>query len=122
MTIDWEKEYAYIAQALPTPTDTPYRTPTGSMSRLSLHRRDSSPGPSSSPPPFTTGDRVNIEGRGIVVDIANDETISPLDPRRFTPTLHASLVSEILSLRRDLEGKSRIIDTLEVNLENARSE
>ena len=51
-----------------------------------------------------------------------DDTISILDPRRFTPTLHANLVAEILSLRRDLESKANLIDTLEHDLSAARSE
>ena len=49
-------------------------------------------------------------------DVTNDETISPLDPRRFTPTLHANLVAEILSLRRDQEEKIKIIENLETTL------
>lgn len=43
-----------------------------------------------------------------------------LDPKRFTPTLHASLVSEILNLRRELDTKHRFIDDLENNLESTR--
>ncbi|EGD94716.1 hypothetical protein TESG_02226 [Trichophyton tonsurans CBS 112818] len=54
--------------------------------------------------------------------LPGEESISPLDPRRFTPTLHASLVSEILSLRRDLEGKSSAIESLELSLEASRSD
>lgn len=54
--------------------------------------------------------------------MASNENISPLDPRRFTPTLHASLVSEILSLRRDLESKSKTIDSLELSLDDSRVE
>jgi hypothetical protein len=97
------------------------------MSRRS-HRRDSSPGPSSSPPSlplqhFSPDQRFpHDDDHEIAVDVVNDETISPLDPRRFTPTLHASLVSEILSLRRELENKSREIDTLETSLEETRTE
>lgn len=53
---------------------------------------------------------------------ANDEDISPLDPRRFTPTLHASLVSEILNLRRELDSKHKIIEDLETNLLTVRDE
>lgn len=52
-------------------------------------------------------------------DSSNDESISILDPRRFTPTLHANLVSEILALRRDQEEKTRQIETLEFSLEAA---
>lgn len=51
-----------------------------------------------------------------------DESISILDPRRFTPTLHANLVSEILALRRDQEDKIKLIESLEVNLHSAKEE
>ncbi|ODH26889.1 hypothetical protein ACO22_04384 [Paracoccidioides brasiliensis] len=123
MASDYEADYAYLAQSLPTPNDTPYRNPSSPMSRRpSLHRRDSSPGPSSSPTRFSSSNRYETDGPSSPVDAANDETISPLDPRRFTPTLHASLVSEILSLRRDMEAKTRAIDTLEITLETAKAE
>ncbi|KLJ13578.1 hypothetical protein EMPG_11484 [Blastomyces silverae] len=124
MPSDFENDYAYLGTSLPTGKDKkPYRTPSNPMSRRpSLHRRDSSPGPSSSPPRFNSGSRYESDGPIPPIDIANDETISPLDPRRFTPTLHASLVSEILSLRRDMEGKTRAIDSLEMTLENAKAE
>ncbi|KAM3432539.1 hypothetical protein MY4824_006497 [Beauveria thailandica] len=55
-------------------------------------------------------------------DIAMDESISILDPRRFTPTLHANLVSEILTLRRDQEDKTKLIESLETSLFSAREE
>lgn len=45
-----------------------------------------------------------------------------LDPKRFTPTLHASLVSEILNLRRELDTKHRFIDDLENNLESTKTQ
>ncbi len=51
-----------------------------------------------------------------------DEVISILDPRRFTPTLHANLVSEILALRRDQEEKLKIIESLEETLHSTREE
>lgn len=51
-----------------------------------------------------------------------DETISILDPRRFTPTLHANLVSEILALRRDQEEKIKLIESLEATLHETREE
>jgi hypothetical protein len=52
---------------------------------------------------------------------SNDEEILT-DPRRFTPTLHASLVSEILNLRRELDSKHKFIEDLEGNLKVARDE
>ena len=45
-----------------------------------------------------------------------------LDPRRFTPTLHANLVSEILALRRDQEEKVKFIEGLEASLQTSREE
>ena len=53
---------------------------------------------------------------------ASNESISILDPRRFTPTLHANLVSEILNLRRELDSKHEFIEDLESNLDTCRSE
>ncbi|MCJ1477863.1 hypothetical protein MMC13_006536 [Lambiella insularis] len=53
---------------------------------------------------------------------SDDEKISVLDPRRFTPTLHASLVSEILSLRRELDGKNNLVLGLEESLHDATVE
>jgi len=126
MNMSREDEYTYTAQALPTPTDTPYRTPARSLSRRSSRHSsrhcNSSPGPSSSPPPFPPSGDSYFRNHGGSKDYANDETISILDPRRFTPTLHASLVSEILSLRRDLESKTSLIENLESSLHTAKIE
>lgn len=43
-----------------------------------------------------------------------------MDARRFTPNLHASLVSEILSLRREIESKNSTLTTLEESLHNSK--
>lgn len=103
------------ASAFPTPSTTPKRPP-------STHARgDSSPGPTSSPVSLPN----NIsspDGRSDFDDVVDEDVISPLDPRRFTPTLHASLVSEILALRRDVESKTKAIDVLEHTLDESRTE
>ncbi|KAF1985731.1 hypothetical protein K402DRAFT_99564 [Aulographum hederae CBS 113979] len=126
-----------------TPSHTPFYTPIGSdsitgsgtgtpivsapvsrpasrASRFSRSSRSrggaSSPVSSSPPPPLPEMPRKNS------ADVANDESISILDPRRFTPTLHASLVSEILSLRRELETKHKFIEDLEINLQNSKGD
>ena len=112
---------AEVAYDLPSPSDTPYnRTPSSSRSRQS--RRYESMSPSSSPPPLPSDERYAKRRSNGSIHDATDESISPLDPRRFTPTLHASLVSEILSLRRDLEGKTKDIDQLENSLHTAQAE
>lgn len=86
--------------------------------RASRHRRDiSSPIPVS-PPPI----RSRSPDQLTVDDVADDDNLSPLDPRRFTPTLHASLVSEILALRREVESKTKVIDDLEQSLHESRLE
>ncbi|KAJ8060100.1 hypothetical protein OCU04_011710 [Sclerotinia nivalis] len=125
----WETEDEHAAAAqhhLPPPTDTPYRTPAPSIrsnrsrhsSRRSSRQKSASPGPSSSPPPLPLGEK-RMSGS---LDVTNDETISILDPRRFTPTLHANLVAEILTLRRDQEERIKIIESLEEALHDTRGE
>ncbi|KAL5335015.1 meiotic cell cortex C-terminal pleckstrin homology-domain-containing protein [Aspergillus crustosus] len=103
------------ASAFSTPSAAPRRAP-------SMHARaDSSPGPVSSP--VSLPNHISSpEGRSDYDDIVDEDVISPLDPRRFTPTLHASLVSEILALRRDVESRTKLIDVLERTLDDSRIE
>ncbi|CAJ2502938.1 Uu.00g103320.m01.CDS01 [Anthostomella pinea] len=117
---DDEPSSAAVA-SLPTPADTPYRTP--SRASRKSRRSVTPPGlatPSPAPPlPF---DKAEKNAKRTSKDIGGDEHISVLDPRRFTPTLHASLVSEILALRRDQEEKLKIIESLETTLHTAHQE
>jgi hypothetical protein len=53
---------------------------------------------------------------------SRDANANAFDANRFTPTLHASLVSEILSLRRELDSKHHFIDTLEESLKTTTTE
>ena len=89
-----------------------------SRSRPSLRRRDSSPVPSS--PSGLPTPAFSPDGQTDDDDLVED-TLSPFDPRRITPTLHASLVSEILSLRREIENKTKAIDGLEESLDESRT-
>ncbi|PWW77178.1 hypothetical protein C7212DRAFT_293301 [Tuber magnatum] len=125
MDVD-DTDYATEAP-LPSPVGTPYRTPL--LSRHTSRRTTPSPSPSPSPyplsssPPTTNGRASPLHRMSMSHHHDTfDDTISILDPRRFTPTLHANLVAEILSLRRDLESKASLIDTLEHDLSAARSE
>ncbi|CAI7665201.1 unnamed protein product [Penicillium glandicola] len=93
-----------------------------SRSRPSLRRQDSSP--PSSPPPSLPTPAFSPDGQtdeDDIIDIVED-TLSPFDPRRITPTLHASLISDILSLRREIESKTKAIDGLEESLDESRTE
>ncbi|KAL4980018.1 meiotic cell cortex C-terminal pleckstrin homology-domain-containing protein [Aspergillus desertorum] len=103
------------ASAFPTPSTTPKRPP-------AMHvRGDSSPGSVASPV-YLPNHISSPDGRSDFDSVADEDVISPLDPRRFTPTLHASLVSEILALRRDVESKTKAIDILENSLDESRVE
>ncbi|KAH6649798.1 hypothetical protein F5144DRAFT_597318 [Chaetomium tenue] len=123
----WETEDESTGPAAPpTPIDTPHRPLSRTVSRGSRKSgRSITPtgkkGKSRSPPPLP-GDKSERGSKRSSRDVTNDENISILDPRRFTPTLHASLVSEILSLRRDQEEKLKIIESLETSLHTVREE
>lgn len=106
-----------------TPTETPIRHGPGETSSLWLERRDSSSTPSSISP--TSGPNRSVSpdrNSEDIEDVPEDEGLRPFDPRRFTPTLHASLVGEILNLRREAESKSKSIDILERSLDECRTE
>ncbi|CAG7931900.1 unnamed protein product [Penicillium olsonii] len=107
----------------PKSTESKSHTPkTRSRSRPS-RRWDSSPIPSSPPglPTPAFSPEGQTDGQTDDDDLVED-TLSPFDPRRITPTLHASLVSEILSLRREIENKTKAIDGLEESLDESKTE
>ncbi|KAL9109015.1 MAG: hypothetical protein Q9227_006255 [Pyrenula ochraceoflavens] len=99
--------------------------PVSRRSQQSQHVRAArSPSPPSPPssPPEKNPDRFAQQGEYVNGTVNGHEKISAIDPKRFTPTLHASLVAEILSLRRDLETKTTDIGNLEDALYNVTSE
>ncbi|KAF2631601.1 hypothetical protein BU25DRAFT_488177 [Macroventuria anomochaeta] len=114
MTTDYFSDHeAFItSQPLPSPAGTPYMS-----SRRNSRYGTPASEVASSPPPLPPNPYPETED-----DTANNETISILDPRRFTPTLHANLVSEILNLRRELDSKHKFIEDVETNLHAARTE
>ncbi|KAJ6440356.1 nuclear migration protein [Purpureocillium lavendulum] len=118
----WETDDEFTtglgAGSLPTPQGgTPFRTPSAA-SKKSSRRSVTPPGRGTSPTTMSTERSEKRSSR----DVTTDETISILDPRRFTPTLHANLVSEILALRRDQEEKTKQIESLESTLHTVREE
>ena len=102
-----------ISSALPMLTDKSFSETIDNPFR---HSSDNLHSPVNSSPPDSS------HGQPYSSDVAREGEISVLDPRRFTPTLHASLVSEILSVRRDLDLKAKFIDGLETNLQVVKSE
>ena len=95
---------------LPSPAGTPYHSISRRTSRYGTPSGDMA----GTPPPFPPEPPMSTE------DSSHGDGISILDPRRFTPTLHANLVSEILNLRRELDSKHRFIEELETNLHATR--
>lgn len=70
---------------------------------------------STTPPPLPS-DSLDTQER------SRDGHFAALDPRRFTPTLHASLVSEILNLRREIDSKNNLVENLETALSQTRDD
>ena len=116
----WEVSMAFETssfiseQGLPTPTNTPSPTTSRAMSRQQYHY-------SSSPPPSLPPLAFEVEKHD-TNNADEDKDISPLDPRRFTPNLHASLVSQILSLQREIENKTSTVTSLEEFLHVTKEE
>jgi hypothetical protein len=118
---DYFSEYSSFigAKRLPSPADTPYETPgylrSQRSSRAITAGSSRSRERSTSPPPLPP-DAIEY------ADKSREGRYSALDPRRFTPTLHASLVSEILSLRRELDSKNNLVENLETSLVTAKTD
>ncbi|PTB40831.1 hypothetical protein M441DRAFT_69260 [Trichoderma asperellum CBS 433.97] len=118
----WQTDDEYMnaqgAVSLPPREYVPYRTPSTRSRKSRRSARSITPPAKKKISPSRNGNASKRSSR----DITTDEQISILDPRRFTPTLHANLVSEILSLRRDQEEKTRVIESLESTLQTSREE
>lgn len=110
------RDFTCMPYAQPNLSHTPYTTPTRGLSVRSSRNESSSPAISSSPPSLPTTREDSYYYGNQEKDVGIDENISVLDPKRFTPTLHANLVSEILSLRREVENKTGLVDSLEESL------
>ena len=115
--------YTFRSPAFPAPPQTnPSQTPSRSASRESSRRDSPSPYPSSSPPTLSPERGHHFHQQHGSQEFGKEEQISALDPRRFTPNLHASLVSEILSLRREIENKESVVVNLEEDLHKTKAE
>ncbi|KAK4614100.1 Anucleate primary sterigmata protein A [Fulvia fulva] len=109
---DYFSEYNSFlgAKGLPSPADTPYETP--AIIRSKRSSRVASSREHSITPPLPSDS----------TETPDKSKYSSLDPRRFTPTLHASLVSEILNLRRELDSKNHLVENLETTLSTVKVE
>ena len=113
----------FAAQALPTPTDTPYDSPFVDVSIQSLTRASSCPSSDSSPVPLPPSeDSYFPKHQGIGDNFSVDGT-STRESRRVTPNnLGITLVGQIHSLRKELGSKDSMIEGLEENVHKSRAE
>ncbi|KAL8772135.1 MAG: hypothetical protein Q9209_002570 [Squamulea sp. 1 TL-2023] len=81
-----------------------------------------SPFPSTSSSHLHTRNDSSGHARDGSKDKSSEDKALPMDSKRFTPNLHASLVSEILSLRREIEGKNHTLTSLEESLQSSKVE
>ncbi|SMR53542.1 unnamed protein product [Zymoseptoria tritici ST99CH_1E4] len=103
-------------KGLPSPADTPFETSAFVRSKRTS-RTMSGQDRSTTPPPHPSTDSIDLSEKP-----ARDSRYSSMDPRRFTPTLHASLVSEILNLRREIDSKNNLVENLETSLLQSKEE
>lgn len=110
--------YHFATHTLPTPNDTPYETPSRGISGQPSWQGSSSPHSNSSPA-LEGSCLPRQRGAG---DTGDEKGYSTHDPRRHTPNLSISFVSQIHSLKKELESKDDLVENLEDNLHQARLE
>lgn len=115
--------YHFAAQTLPTPTDTPYESPTTNIPRQPSYQGSSSPLANYSPLPIPSSeDSYFPKQQGNTEDGRSEK--GPLhESRRFAPNnLGISLISQIHSLRKELGSKNNMVESLEEGLHSSRAE
>lgn len=114
--------YPFATYALPTPNDTPYETPSRGISGQSSWQGSSSPHSNSSPAPFPQIEESYLPRQRGAGDTGDEKRYSTHDPRRHTPNLSISFVSQIHSLKKELESKDDLVENLEENLHQAKDD
>lgn len=115
--------YHFAAQALPTPTDTPYDSPSMGTSKQPSRQGTSSPFSNYSPIPFPPGEDSYFPKQQGTTDDGNVDRTSANESRRFTPNnLGISLVAQIHSLKKELGNKNTMMESLEESLHKTRAE
>ena len=109
--------FHYTAQALPTSTGTPFKTLSRGLSSPSARRTASSP----QTPLHTEAENHLVQEQNLS-DSRDDDRYKSNDPRRFTPDLGISFVSQIHILKKELEGKDGTIGNLEEAIHETKAE
>ena len=115
--------YHFAAQALPTPTDTPYDSPSMDTSIQSSPQGSSFPSSDKAFVPLPPSEDSYFSKQQAITDYSSVDKISAHDSRRFTPNdLGITLVGQIHSLRKELGSKDSMIESLEENVHKSRAE
>ena len=115
--------YHFAAQALPTPTDTPYDSPCMDTSIQSSPRGSSFPSSDKAFVPLPPSEDSHLSKQQEITDYSSVDKTSPHESRRFTPNdLGITLVGQIHSLRKELGSKDSMIESLEENVHKSRAE
>ena len=113
--------YHFAARTLPTPTDTPYDSPSMGMSKHSSHQGSSSPFTNDSPLSFPLGDGSYLSKQQGTTENVNLNSAD--ESRVVTPNnLGVSLVAQIHALKKDLGSKHSMMESMEENLHKSRAE
>ena len=115
--------YQFAAQALPTPTDTPYDSPTTNISRQPSCQGSSSSLATYSPVPIPLSEDSYFPKQQGSTEDGHSERAPVHDSRRFTPNnLGISLIAQIHSLKKELGSKDNMVESLEEGLHCSRAE
>ena len=115
--------YHFAAQALPTPTDTPYDSPSMDTSIQPSPRGSSFPSSDKAFVPLPPSEDSYFSKQQVITDSSSVDKTSAHESRRFTPNdLGITLVGQIHSLRKELGSKDSMIESLEENVHKSRAE
>ena len=114
--------YQIPAQALPASTDRSSETPPRDMSDQYSRQGSSSPFSNYSSALFAPGDTTFLQEQQGHTDASEDDRYNARDPRRLTPNLGISFVSQIHTLKKELEGRDTVVGSLEEALDQSRLE
>ena len=115
--------YHFAAHTLPTPTNTPYDSPSMEISEQFSTRECSSPSSENSPLPFPPTEDIYFPKQAGITDDGNVDMTPAHKSQNLTPNnLGISLVTQIHSLRKELGSKNSMIGSLEENVHRSRAE
>ena len=113
----------FATQALPTPTDTPYDSPSMDISIQSSPQESSFPSSNTAVVPLPPSEDSCFLKQQEITDYSSNGKTSAHESRRLTPNdLGITLVSQIHSLRKELGSKDSMIERLEETVLKSRAE